>query len=73
MIQAVDVDRDQPLAFGRDFRLDNLFDAFEVGSKALARARGTLRLVPGRAVEFALDFRKAGLEFLESKGDLLVI
>lgn len=63
----------QPSQFARDFRLDNFLDAFEVGSKTLARTRGALRLVSDRAVEFAPDFRKAGLDLFEGKGGLLVV
>src|SRR3546814_8737547 len=46
----------QPLAVGRDFRLDDLLDTFEMSGKALARTRRALRLVPDRTVEFAADF-----------------
>ncbi|ESX00674.1 hypothetical protein X769_22420 [Mesorhizobium sp. LSJC268A00] len=44
-----------------------------MGSKTLARTRGALRLVSDRAVEFAPDFRKAGLDLFEGKGGLLVV
>jgi len=46
---------------------------FSNRGRALARTRRTLRLVPGRPVEFAPDFRKASLDLLESKGHLFIV
>lgn len=63
----------QPCAVGWDVRLDNFLDAFEMSGKALARTRGTLRLVLDRVIEFALDLGKASLDLFEGKGSLLVV
>ncbi|MET3759366.1 hypothetical protein ABID08_006752 [Rhizobium binae] len=44
-----------------------------MSGKTLARTCCPFRLVLGRVIKLALDCRKAGLDFLEGKGHLLVI
>src|SRR5690606_15706857 len=53
--------------------LDHFLDAFEMGSKTFAWARGTFRLAFACAIDLALDCRKARLDFLKGKRYLVVI
>lgn len=73
--EAIFTDQDlfQPLAAGRDLRLDHFLDAFEMSGKTLARTWCSFRLVFGRVIKLALDRREAGLDLLEGEGHLFVV